>query len=139
MTGLTRPDIVGRRILAVLQTPWNWAPKYDVSLCRAFVRLDSGVTFELSDDDAPLHELPAEDAMNQELFDFQFPAHCRSCVGESIDDVVVSDYWPTIGLLLSSQRFLLCQDWGPHAFGLVLTDLGSCYHLSDVRSYFSRG
>jgi hypothetical protein len=130
---LQREDIVGKRVVGVLQSPWSSFS--DISACDVYVLLDNGVLFALASPEAttlsvsvvPLDSLQPADLSNSP----------PPCIGEVVEEVLVSDCWPLIGLLLSSNRFLYCSDdFSPKTVGACLAHVGGRYGCDDVRPFW---
>ncbi|HWB14227.1 MAG TPA: hypothetical protein VG826_33680 [Pirellulales bacterium] len=130
---LQREDIVGKRVAAVLQSPW--LSFGDISACAVYVLLDNGVLFELASPETaklspsvvPLDSLRPADLSNAP----------PPCTGEVVQAVLVSDCWPLLGLLLSSNRFLYCSDdYSPKNVGACLAPVGERYGWDDVRAFW---
>jgi hypothetical protein len=129
---LFQTDIVGHQIAEVLQTDWALIDGIDV--CSTFVRLDTGVVFELPwYGGSPLMILPL-DTPPDGLPPVEFAEVTSACVGAKIIDIVTSDYWPTVGLLLSTGYFLLCKDRSPWMFGPIVAKVGDFYDLGETQS-----
>jgi hypothetical protein len=118
---LRRSDIVGKRILQVLQTPWvENPPGSDYSSSHGFVQLESGAIFPISilsildKDQAEIEEAHLSPGEAEPL-DFRNTA---SCVGEVIEEVLLCEDWCpyALGLFLSSKR-VLCQIDSPGCSG----------------------
>lgn len=128
---MERQHIVGRKITNIYQTPWVTLDRVDV--CRAFVSIDNGLTFEIvcedTDESRQLDSCEiAEDWVRMEF--------APGCAGEEIVEVLASDYWPSIGLRLSSGRLLFISDDGPFRVGLQCELLGDTYREDEVRPYW---
>ncbi len=136
MAYLKREDIVGKRIGRVIQTPWRLY--VDVFVCRVFVELENGGTFELRYQDS-FKEPPIElvDLEYVEFVSAELRGDRESCIGDSIVEVLASYCWPSLGVLLASGRFLFCSDccWPLHV-GACLTRVGDFYELEDVVTYW---
>ncbi len=126
-----RQNIVGQRITNIYQTPWVTLDRVDV--CRVFVSLDNGLTFEIVCEDTD--ESRQLDSCEIEA-DWVLMEHAFGCFGEEIVEVLASDYWPSIGLQLSSGLLLFISDEGPFRVGLQCERLGEKYGEDDVRPYW---
>jgi hypothetical protein len=105
MHKLTRADVVGRRIEGIYQTPFLVDPDGHGG-CRVFVKLDTNVSFEL--ECADLRErlfLMEIDLSDTTAFRISSDS-INKCIGDTIDDVVQSEYWPSIGLSTSNGFFV---------------------------------
>ena len=138
MSQLNRDDIVGKRIARVLRTPGLVDGMF--SGCSVFVSLESGVTFELVAQGVdPPQSVTAVDPATLKLVPAVFPPEVRNCIGEQVIEVLVSDYWPTIGILLESGRFLLNSDnYSPMNVQPCLTPVGEFYDMQDARPYWDQ-
>lgn len=132
---LERQDIVGHKIIQVHQTPWVTLDGFDV--CRGFVTLDNGLTFEIiSEDTDESHPLDSWEIVSDWIQVEFFP----DCRGEEVAEVVASDYWPSIGLLLSSDFLLfICDEYPVPRVGLQISLLGEKYKEDEVRPYWKSG
>lgn len=131
---LRRDQIVGQRIRALLVTPEQEIE--GVSVAAVFVLLENGNIFELQSVD-PLEELPIESVpvSSKNLYGVQ---EDKSANGDVIKDVVASEYWPTIGLLLESNRFVFVSDVEHRRVGLAIIDVGSRHDIADVITYWGK-
>ena len=138
---LKRDDIVGKRIAALLQTPWKvFGPSPMIRVCRVFVQLESGTVFELQQRD-PFEEVPISGVNLGEYSlipcDAGASAGSPTCVGDEVVEVLTSNYWPSLGLLLRSQQFLFCSDDSrPFCVGACVLPVGGRYQLCDVATYW---
>lgn len=134
MNILKRDEIIGAKITAVYQTEWQ---KIDgVQACAVYVELDSGLLFEIGYLEPGELGIPIARIDAAKLNPAEYPVKMRGCVGESIVQVVYSDYWPTIGLKLSSGRFLTCRDRGtPFCIGAYIYE-PSLSDIKDVVDFF---
>ena len=130
---LQREDVVGKRIVGVFQSPWSVSGDY--SACEVYVLLDNGVLFVL---DTPESVKISRSAVSQDsLRPAEFNYAPQPCIGEVVQEVLVSDYWPSIGLLLSSNRFWYCSDdYSPKSVGPCLSPVGESYEWDDVRTFW---
>ena len=126
---LSRHDVVGHRIARVLQTPWQQMDEMVVA--RFFVLLETGILLELAGDDGPL---TAANISISGLNDVDFGG--ESCNGDVVFEVLDSDYWPGVGLLLSSRRYLHCGADIPFVFQACLSTVGEAYSESDCRPHW---
>jgi hypothetical protein len=130
---LHREDIIGKRIVGVLQS--SWSSTGDVSACDVYVFLDNGVLFELASPEAA--QLSPSVVPLDSLRPAVFSNEPQPCTGEVVEEVIVSDYWPLVGLLLSSNRFLYCSDdYSPRSVGACLAPVGELYGWDDVRPFW---
>lgn len=128
---LSRHDIVGHRVARVLQTPWQ---RFDETVAaRFFVLLETGTLIELTGDDGPL---VAARVNRSQLIDVDFDGR-ESCDGDIVWEVLDSDYWPGVGLLLSSRRYLHCGSDIPYVFHACLSAVGEQYDESDCRPHWT--
>jgi hypothetical protein len=131
---LQRSDIVGHRILRVLQTPWitdRDNPDFAVEVCEVFVVLDSGVVFALCPPfDADNQLLPIE-TIDRDVR-YLIPAELRHCDdridGQTIVEVVTAEHWPWFGLLLSDGKCLRKEC----PFGFSWTYVGAWLGREDI-------
>ena len=116
---ISAKDIVGRKIKSVFQTPWSVFEESEG--CEVFILLDNDLLFELTFVDDVFVEFPIEKKEKEytaNLIEAEFLLNTPNCLGDIIKNIVVSEYWPTFGLELSSKRFLYARDWGtPFKFG----------------------
>ena len=133
LVDLRREDIVGKRITGVFQSLWSVSGDY--SACEVYVLLDNGVLFVL---DTPEAVKISRSAVSQDsLRPAEFSYASQPCIGEVVQEVLVSDYWPSIGLLLSSNRFLYCSDdYSPKSVGACLAPVGGRYGEDDLRTFW---
>jgi hypothetical protein len=135
-----RPDdIRGQRIVAVLQDQTDADPD-GFSACSVFVELANGVLFALDPPDIQESELKAlcRDELSR-LTPAEIGGSDDTCVGDTIRDVVRSDFWASIGLILDSGRFLYMSDhcsW--HHVGACCTRIGERYGMDGVSSFWDK-
>ena len=116
---LSRNEIEGQRIVGLFQTPYRELD--GVSACEVFVELDNGVLLELQSQD-PMEVLPVVDQreMKPKLIPVALPSGVESCIGETIKTLLTSELKPSLGILLSSGRWLFISDWGPRRIGALI-------------------
>jgi hypothetical protein len=141
--GLTRNDIVGQSITALSAQRIDLSS--DVSAARLFVKLGSGEAFETSsalmfgEADLPIGVpgIPTIDFAIVQCGPAAFSSG-ESCDGDVVREVVISDQWPSFGLLLASDRFLFLDDegWGAAKICPCLTPVGDRYKLEDMRTFW---
>lgn len=133
MSHVKPADIVGNRIVRVMQTPWHQID--DVTLCQVYIVLDSGLVFELTPpEDGLARDLGGASVNTARLIDVDFGGSV-TCNGDIVLDVLRSEYWPTIGLLLSSGRYLHCGSPTPGVYCACLSAVGEIYEPRDVERY----
>lgn len=134
---ITPEEIRGHAIRHIWNSPGKSFQGYWAA--RAVVELDSGLRFELRaqhpDDRTPL-------AAFAESLDGWSKAQLRQSQGFSADqriaDVVTSECWPSIGLLLDSGALIYeSPDFGSHAIVLCMTKLGEVYTADEVRPFWA--
>jgi hypothetical protein len=134
---LSRGDIEGRRLVDLLQTPWESIDDFAVS--RVLVQLDTGTLFELvcgdTDERTPLRSIAPNSV---ELLKVDWAYAPEGCIGEIVTRVVRSEFWPCIGVLLQSKRIVYCADLGtPFRVGALITRLGEKYTPEEVFDYWT--
>jgi hypothetical protein len=131
---LRRDDIVGKRIARILRSDWR---SHDaLTYCEGFVELEGGsalqfVWFGEDDSPTPVYHI---DLTNAALV--VADPEVLECKGEIIKEVVTNG-WPTFGLLLESSRILVMGDIAPWTHGLLLLPVGS-FSLNHLKSYWNR-
>ena len=127
---LSRSEIVGQSISRVYAG--RTADFGDVSVSLCFVELSDGSLFELPSEEADehvcIHRLRV------------LPEGCQSppeindqCVGRTVLEVVSSDQWPSVGLLLGGNVLLYCSDdASPRHVKPTTSMLGDFYDSSDI-------
>lgn len=137
MEQLSRSDIVAQKVVQVWQTPW--AVKDGWSSCRTFVELSNGVSFELVGQESLQEPPPPIYRIELHRLGEIIPAQYVEgayCNGRSVCEVVETDMWPTLGLLLSSRDFLLATAYTDGVFGPALFTVGEFYKLEDAVTYW---
>lgn len=99
-----------------------------------YVELENGVSFRLGFNDPsgnpPLYQ---EDLDIQNLIPVDFG------IGDTVCEVVMSDLWPSPGLLLCSRRFLINEIFlGFEVQETDITEVGDHYDLADVITFWGR-
>lgn len=131
---LCKSEVVGHKIARVLQAPWQ--QNREVVQAQFYVLLDTGLVFELSGGNGLNAPLYSTRISLRRLVDIDFAdLGAEPCVGDIVLDVLESDYWPGIGLLLSSQRFLHCGSDIPYTFHAGLSVVGDLYEMADCRPH----
>ena len=119
MKFLRKNDIVGASIAGIYQTKWMRSD--NIEACAVYARLATGLLFEISYQEPNDVGIPISDIASSELQPAERPKGMASCISEHVLQVVYCDYWPTLGLKLSSGRVLTCRDWGiPHCIGAYI-------------------
>lgn len=139
---LQRDDIVGKRIKAIYQSPW-YIEADGFGGCRTYVELDDGIAFGLLSQElgiihpiirvnlSDVNTMPTEQDVSQ-------------CIDRSVLEVLVSWYWPGMGLLLSGDLFLYCSDFpnacrsGALLIGPYAEPVGQTYQLTEVMPYWQQ-
>lgn len=137
MRELDRSDIVNHRIVRVLQTPWRRSREHDRwSTCQTYVELSNGVGFELIMLE-PLQVLPIfqVELSDLDLITAQLPGGA-DCNGDLVCEVLTAEQWPTLGLLLSSNSFLIATAYTDGIFGPALFQVGDFYKLEETVTYW---
>lgn len=116
---LTKESIVGQGVVRLLQSPWERIEGIEV--CSVYVVLSNGEAFEIDYYEPEDGGIPNKEIVDCELVDAELPMGMVSCLGETIEEVAYCDHWPTIGLRLSSGRFLVSRDRGiPYTVGAYI-------------------
>lgn len=128
-------EINGKLVKNVMQTPYEFAAD-GYGGCRVFVELKDGPSFDLINLEveavAPIYEVNIDD---HKLLPAEIQGGEADCIGETIVRVVRSDLWPTIGLLLSSNRVLHLHNWYDiHTVGPCLVDV-KWFNDGDISDY----
>lgn len=133
MIELHRQDVVGKRVRHVLQSEWDTSDD-DISTCAVYVLLEDGTLFELGFSDEGLNagrvyasSVPVESLRPAELL-----GAVMHCQGDTVLEVVASEYWLTFGLLLSNNCFLHVDSPGPGKVGACLSPVGGRHTMEDV-------
>ena len=137
---LTRGDIVGKKIADVLTGPIDADPD-GFSGCEAFVRLEDGTVFELIWGGPPGSDFcEANEHRVAHTHHFAVLGDDRGCTGDTILEVVRSECWPSIGLVLASGRFLMQADiFSPRNVRPCLSLIGEQYSTDDVEPFWGQG
>ena len=137
MTKLSRNDIVGQSIVDVRQTEWD-RDDDGFAACAVYVQLSNNVVFELRCQD-PFEELPIP-LVNLGFMETLLPIakqYQQLTLGETICEVLTSNYWPTFGLLLSNNQFFFGSDeQTPREVGPCVMTVGDFYKIEDVATYW---
>jgi hypothetical protein len=130
---LKSADVVGRQIAAVLQGRLLVTPG-DYSAYSGYVRLDDGTVFELIWTGVPECDLVAiADETSQGLSPAEVRGDESGSVGDIIVNVLRSLSWPTIGLLLASNRLLFMSDvFSMRHVRVCLSPIGEVYSMDEV-------
>jgi hypothetical protein len=116
---ISRENIENQKIIHVYQTAWE--THFGVSACSVFIELSNNVIFELqSSEDSEISD--ASDKKNK-LIPVEWYPGTKSCEGECIKTLLTSELWPSIGILLSSNRVLYISSWGPGRVGPLLAEV----------------
>ncbi len=135
---LARSDIVGKTVRRVYRSDWN-EDDDGYAGCTVFVELADGIVFELQGVDfgavEPIRRL---DPRATRLI----PVDKRlgkQCSGRVVVEVLASDQWCAIGLLLSGGKLLLISDdCTPRRVGPCVLDVGTVYKDGDYVPYWSQ-
>ena len=135
---LRREDIVGRRIAEVLQGPVHTEPD-GYSGCAGYVRLEDGTIFGLIWTNAPESDLVAVANETQlELSRGQVFGDENGCVGDTIVNLLRSVYWPSIGVLLASDRLLvMSDDFTLSHVRLCLSKVGEVFSIDEAVPFWA--
>jgi hypothetical protein len=130
---LNRSAIVGAKLSKVWQRRGNAANGFVVY--SLFIELDNGIIFGLPycDPDEPpqMVQASAEDLYGAEQIALPAGFH------ERVDDVVVSDYWPGVGIHLANGGLVYCTDNMVERYaGVCFDTIGKKYTNEDLRTIF---
>ena len=140
MDSLQRHDIVGRSIVNIYESPWD-VDADGFGSCSTYVKLEGGVAFELQSQDIGSFPIIAVVLDNTECQISEEP-YLRERVGKVVVEVLSSEYWPGLGLLLSDNYFLYQRDFpNTSRSGALLIAgysdrVGDTYQLSDTIPYW---
>lgn len=135
---LRREDIVGRRIKRVLCSAWDEDPD-GFAACLVYVELTGGVLFELQGVD--FGDVETIWRLDARKLDLRLPDRwiSKECVGVRVREVVASEFWHTIGLLLEDDKLLIVsEDCSPKRVGPCVHRIGEAYTYEDFVEYWSR-
>jgi hypothetical protein len=140
---LQRDDIVGRRIAGIYQSEWE-ADDDGFGGCRTYIALSDGTTFELQCQDLGIVYLVIQ-------IDLAVVAAVRCsetdlarCIGQTVTEVLTSDYWPSMGLLTSGDRIIYTRDFpnmnrsGALLIGPYSDKVGERYGMHQVAPYWEK-
>jgi hypothetical protein len=139
MSKLLKQDLVGHCIADIYQSPYV-IDSDGFGGCRVFVELDSGVAFELKCAELEERRPPKSVDIDSMVVLRCSDSDIRDCVGEIICDVLMSDYWPAIGIATHTDRLIYLAAFpNPNFSGGMLTGpfadkINSTYGWSDVES-----
>lgn len=101
---LSRDQIVGKRVCFVYRSEWD-EDDDGYAGCTTFVELDDGLLFELSANTGKV--LPIESIARTEVVLLKAEKKIlEACAGKRVEEVVASELWPDIGLLLDDGTIL---------------------------------
>lgn len=140
MSRLSKRDIVGNVIVGIYRSAYT-VEADGFGGCEAYISLQNGATLVLESLERsellPPRGIDLASANIEPCGD----ARVAACVGDKIIDVLVSEFWPSIGLLLESDHFLFLGPIpNPDRSGAMLVApcaqlVGEMYDFSDVRSW----
>lgn len=133
---LARSDIIGKVVRRVYRSAWL-EDDDGYAGCAVFVELADGTLFELQGVDfgdvEPIRRL--DPTKTQMIAVDEHTA--ERCCGKTAIEVLASDQWPTIGLLLSDGKLLITSDdCSPRRVGPCVLDVGSVYKENDYVPYW---
>lgn len=135
---LQREDIVGNEILNVFRSEWECDPDgYCGAAC--YIEMKNEFLFELVGIDIgtiePIRELNRADIVLIDTDDWIR----KPCIGQTIVEVVASEYWAFIGLLLSNQWILYIDQCGIKSVGPCVGDTRGtdAWRVEDYMPYWS--
>jgi hypothetical protein len=134
---LSRSDLVGKRLVSVLQSEWQ-VDQDGYGSCDVVVLLEDDISFFLPSHD-PFVEFPLLRADSDSFIGFQIASSelLSICKGKIVTEILTSDYWPTPGLLLNQDTFLYCSDdFTPRLVGPCALAVGERYDLNDVATFW---
>ncbi|QDT70232.1 hypothetical protein MalM25_31780 [Planctomycetes bacterium MalM25] len=138
---LLRDDIVGQQIAGIYRTPWETEPD-GFGGCTTYVVIESGVAFSLSSAYYDSREpIIAVDSVSSEAT-LCGEKYLLQCSGATINEVLVSEYWPGLGLLLSNSMLLYETDFpspvcsGALVIGPYADKVGQTYEMDEVEPYW---
>ena len=131
---MDRSEIVGKKILAVLQSPWRPFEGIELSgvagptwySCRLFVRLEGTALIEVANDTFAVPEGVLEGLVDAETT----PDAAGTCQGETIADLLTDEY-RHVYVLLSSGRLLYDSIDQPGG-NLPILELPSAGYLKEL-------
>lgn len=129
-----RNDVVGMRIKRVVENEGQYVNGFGVK--QVFVELQNGVAFQLEFGDPEEHRtlVHADKAALRSGKTVPLPPGFNDVV----EDVVVSDYWPTLGVQLANGSIIFCMDNpAERSIGVCFDTLGGMYSKGDLRSMFT--
>jgi hypothetical protein len=136
---LLRADIVGKRVVNILEGPCQIDDDgYGAS--DVFVELDGEILFVLgwSDDINPPPIAQAAASVRSDLR--LAPEHFRrAAIGKTIVEVVCSEQWPGMGLLLEGDMLVCCYTAiDPYIVGSCVDTLGAFFSREDLVTYWGQ-
>lgn len=113
-------DILGQKIVAIQQTAWDDSEGY--SVCEVYIKLNTGVRFELFFPDAPADDIINYQLMSDEVLSIAEVQgkKLKECIGQTVKAVMFSDEYPSIGVLTENGLIIHLDSWGPYKVGLCI-------------------
>lgn len=136
---ISRNEIVGMMVRKVLRSEWD-EDSDGYAGCAVFVELNDGTIFELQGVDfgsvEPIRRL---NPIGMNLFIADAGVN-EQCQGRIVVEVLASEQWPSIGLLLSGGKLLIVSDdCSPRRVGPCVIDENHIYKDGDYVSYWEQG